>query len=543
MQRPGLDYWIGAARATRESWGAALAPSELPTNVAAGVSTALVAIPLNVALAIACELPASVGLWTGAVAGVVGALLGGTKLQVTGPEVALAPMTLGIVTAHGLEGLLFCTIVAGALQIAFGVARLGRFVQAVPGPVVLGFMVAVGLMVIDGQLPRLLGLPESVRSMTGGGAVGLAGASMAALAVGAVVAVVTGGLPKVARRVPAPLVALLAAIAIVALFGLEVPRVPEVSGLVPALGAPVVGVEEALSLLPSAVALALLASLDSLLSAVSIDARLGTRHRSDQELAAQGVANVISGLVGGMPVAGAIVRSSAAIDAGGTNRVAPLVQSVVLGVVLLALGGLIDLLPITALAAILLVVGLKLVQPSSLLALYRRSKPDAAIAGVTTAAILALDFVLGVAIGVGAALLRMAVSHARPRVQSAASEHHEAGAVVLRVEGPLHFASVDALDEALAQVEGRAVVLDLGGVRAIDVTAADALRRLLEERARHGVEVRICGAVAPVAAELVRSGADAWLEAEARPARARAAARSEARTALLTMRAGDEPTA
>lgn len=542
MHRAGLEYWIGAARATRDGWKDALAPRELPTNLAAGVSTALVAIPLNVALAIACDLPASVGLWTGAVAGIVGAVLGGTKLQVTGPEVALAPMTLGIVTAHGVEGLLFCTIVAGAIQIVLGVARLGRFVQAVPGPVVLGFMVAVGLMVIDAQLPRMLGLPDSVRSMTGGGAIGLAGASLAALAVGGVVAVVTGGLPKIARRVPAPLVALLAAIGIVALFGLDVPRVPEVSALVPALGAPALALEDAIALLPSAVALAMLASLDSLLSAVSIDARLGTRHRSDQELAAQGVANVISGLVGGMPVAGAIVRSSAAIDAGGTNRVAPMAQSVVLGVVLLALGGLIDLLPITALAAILVVVGLKLVQPSSLLALYRRSKPDAAIAAVTTTAILALDFVLGVAIGVGAALVRMAVSHARPRVRSDGGEHDEE-AVVLRVEGPLHFASVDAVDAALAGVNGRDVVLDLGGVPAIDVTAADALRRLLEERSRHGAEVRIRGAIAPVAEELSRSNADAWLEEDVRAVRVRAAARSEGRTSLLTMRAGDEPTA
>lgn len=496
-------YWIDAARSTREAWAEALRPRAIPANVASGISTALVAIPLNVALALAAGLPASVGLWTGAVAGIVGALLGGAKLQVTGPEVALAPLTLAIVSEHGVDGLLVCTVLAGGMQIAIGALRLGRFVQAVPAPVVLGFMVAVGLMVIDAQLPRLLGLPAHATSIVRQVAA-VPGASLAAAGVGALVLGIAFLVPRIEKRLPAPLLALGAGLGVTLAFGLDVPRVPAVEGLIPELGLPAVGLVRLGELLPSAIALALLASLDSLLSAVSVDARLGTRHRSDQELVAQGVANLTSGLVGGMPVAGAIVRSVAAIEAGGTNRLAPVVQSLALGVILLVLGGSIHLLPVTALAAILIVVGIKLLQPRAFLTLYRRSRPDAVIAVVTVVAILGLDFVLGVALGVAAALVRMAVSHARPRIR-----HRDAvtvaEATVIHVEGPLHFASHDAVSRALAAASGPSVVLDLTAVPVVDLTAADALGRAVAECGDRGVDVWIGGAREAVAEELGRA--------------------------------------
>lgn len=503
MHEAGVGYWVGAARATRSAWGEAFSLRHVPANVASGISTALVAIPLNVALALAAGLPASVGLWTGAVAGIVGAALGGAKLQITGPEVALAPLTLAIVSEHGVDGLLICTVLAGLMQMVMGALRLGRFIQAVPAPVVLGFMVAVGLMVIDAQLPRLLGMPAAVTSIVGGlGAI--PESSIAALGVGGLVLAVAFVAPRLDKRLPAPLLALGVGLGATLLLGLEVPRVPAVEGLVPELGIPALGLERLQEVLPSAIALALLASLDSLLSAVSVDARLGTRHRSDQELVAQGVANIASGLVGGMPVAGAIVRSVAAIEAGGTNRLAPVIQSVALGAMLLLLGGSIHLLPVTALAAILIVVGIKLLQPAALLSLYRRSRPDAVIAGVTVVAILGLDFVLGVAAGVAAALLRMAFSHARPRIR----RHDEvtvAEAAVIHVEGALHFASFDAVDRALAGAHGSDVVLDLTAVPAIDLTAADALGRTIAECRDRGVRVWISGAREAVAEELERA--------------------------------------
>jgi SulP family sulfate permease len=514
MPHPQLQYWMSSARETRDAWSRAVKDGGLANNVMSGISTALVAIPLNVALALAADLPASVGLYTGAVAGIIGALLGGTKLQVTGPEVALAPLTLAIVSEHGISGLLWCTVLAGLMQVVFALCRAGRFIQSIPAPVVLGFMVAVGLMVIDAQLPRLFGLPDDVRSMAGAGPSALLEISLTATGVGALVAALAFAVPKLHRRAPAPLIALVAAVGVTLVFGLDVPRVPEVGALAPALGVPLISLGELAALLPSALALALLASLDSLLSAVSIDARLGTRHRSDHELAAQGIANVVSGLVGGMPVAGAIVRSAAAIEAGGTNRVAPLVQSLALGFVLLALGSVLDLLPVTALAAILIVVGVRLTQLPTLRELYRRSPGDAAIAAITVVAILGLGFVPGVAAGVTAALARMAMRHARARVSKHETVTAGGEVAVIRVEGPLHFVSHDAVEQALTSAHHPHVVLDLSGVPALDLTAADALERAFAERSRASVSIWIAGAREGVAAELRRASALRWLAHE-----------------------------
>jgi SulP family sulfate permease len=272
--------WSDAARLTANAWKSAFG-NRMLANVGAGISTALVALPLNVALALVCGLPASVGLWTGAVAGVVGAIFGGARLQVTGPEVALAPMTLVIVREHGVEGMLWCTFLAGLMQIGFGFARLGKWIQLVPKPVVIGFMAAVGVMVLDSQLPRWLGLPEEIGAVRELRDLDFVGSiSLGAFALGAAVIALLVVIPKIHPRIPAPLVAI--AVAIGLAFGLDVdaPRVPDIDGIVTTIGLANLGVAEIASLLPVAFGLALLASLDSLLSAVSIDARIACRSQA-----------------------------------------------------------------------------------------------------------------------------------------------------------------------------------------------------------------------------------------------------------------------
>jgi SulP family sulfate permease len=374
-------------------------PRSLGANVLAGLVTALVAIPLNVALAIACGLPPSAGLASGAVAGVVGALFGGARLQVTGPEVALAPLSFAIVAAHGLSGLAVATLLAGVLQLAFALLRVGKLVHLVREPVVAGFLTAVGLLVLDAQLPRLAGAEEGIR--------GLASLATSArghvptLLVGAVCIAVAVLAPRIHPRIPGPLVALVVGIVAVAVGVPGVATVEPVAAAFPLPRLPQLAQVDILRLLPSAVALAALASLDSLLCAASIDQRLGgPRFRSDQELAAQGVANILSSFFGGMPVAAAIVRSAAAVDAGATTRLAPLVQSIALALVLVALGPFLGAVPLVALAAVLIVVGAKLIALRSWLDAWRRSDRLAATATVvTTLGILFVDFIVGVAAG------------------------------------------------------------------------------------------------------------------------------------------------
>lgn len=503
MSTPQANYWSDSVRSTGAELRASLRATGLSRNIAAGLSTALVALPLNIALALACNLPASVGLWTGAVAGLLGAFLGGTKLQITGPEVALAPLTLEIVLAHGFEGLVWCAVIAGVLQIGLGLLRIGRVVNAVPAPVIAGFMAAVGLMVLDGQLPRLLGLPDGVRSLAGAVSEGaFGGVSMTAVAIGIFATACVVVLPRIHPRIPAPLAAVGLPIIAVTVFALQLPHVPDVDATLPPFGIPGLEVSRIVALLPSAVALALLASLDSLLSAVSMDARTGQRHRSDQELVAQGIANVVCGVLGAMPVAGAIVRSAAAHDAGADNRAAPIAQSLALGALLALLGGYLDRIPLAALAAILCVVGVKLIQPVRLRALYRHAPVDFAIAAVTVVGILAWDFVLGVAAGVVAALVRLGVSRAHLAIREERDVREVS--VLYRLDGPVVFANVARIAGRLATETASTVTLDLEAVPELDVTATEILGQAIARLTRRGAVVHVRAAI-PAIADKLRS--------------------------------------
>ncbi|MBX3249681.1 MAG: SulP family inorganic anion transporter [Myxococcales bacterium] len=489
-----LTPWLEAARDTRLAWHEALFGGHALRNVTAGISTALVAIPLNVALALACQLPASVGLWTGAVAGLLGAVFGSSKLQVTGPEIALAPLTMAIVVEHGLTGLLWCTFLAGAMQVGLGLLRVGRLVHQIPLPVIVGFLVAIGLLVLDSQAPRVLGLSETygfaheLRDARWLGEVGVG-----PVALGAVVVVLFWAIPRLSPRAPAALLAVGAAVALAAALGVDAPRVPSAASSGPALGLPDAELAGVLTLLPTALALCLLASLSSLLSAAGMDTRVGGQHRSDQELVAHGLANMTCGLVGGMPVAGSFVASTAAADAGGTSRVAPLTQAAVLGVALLLLGPHLDQIPLAVLAALLVGVAASLIQPRALLRLRRGSPGDFAVVVATTLGILAFGVVIGVVLGVSAALVRLAAIHAKVSVRRVPLE--AGGSVAaFRLEGPLHFGNARVTADALEAADARTVLVDLALVPTLDVSAIDALHQLVERLHTEDRRLVFCGA-------------------------------------------------
>ena len=483
----GVEHVRASVAATARSWREMLEPRSLSTNISAGLTVALVAIPLNLALAIACGLPPGVGLVTGAIAGLLGAFLGGSRLQVTGPEVALAPISLEIVLRYGIDGLIVATFLAGLIQIGFGVLRIGRLIHAIPVPVVGGFMAAVGLLVFDAQLPRLLGLPSDLRLLTDiRDPAMLASIDFGALAVGIIVIAIFVMLPRLTRAVPAPLVAVGVAVLAMQLFGLSLATVAPIDAAMPTASLPAFGRVVLADIWPEALALAMLASIDSLLCAVSVDARTrGERTRTDQELVAQGVANMASACFGGMPVAAAVVRSIAAVEAGATTRLAPIAQSVFLGVVLLVLAPFVSYLPIVALAGILLVVGVRLIDVRALVAMWRIARFEAVVFIVTALGILLTDFVLGVGIGVVAALVHFA------RQQRSAAQTFER-ARGLRFEGALFFGSMSDIEGAIRDaIVDEHVVIDVSAVTSVDVTGAMALVKALRGVAKDGVAITI----------------------------------------------------
>jgi len=504
VSSPGLDYWRTAGRLTLRCWGKMLEPRTIVPNLAAGLTVTLIALPLNLALAIACGLPPSVGLITGAIAGLVGAVFGGSRFSITGPEIALAPITLEIVARHGVPGLIAATFMAGALQVGLGLFRVGGLVHAIPVPVIGGFLAAVGLLVFDAQLPRLLGLPSHVSLLSDIRSVEVAReVDGSALALGVLVVLAMLVLPRLSKRVPAPLVALTLAISAMALFDLNVASVAPIASAWPAPMLPAFGQVDLLGLFPEALALALLASIDSLLCAVATDPLSGgERTRTDQELCAQGLANMASACFGGMPVAAAVVRSVAAVEAGASTRLASVTQSLLIGVVLLAAAPLVSYVPLVSLAGILLVVGFRLVQWRLLGAMWRMARFEALIFIVTAAGILLTDFVFGVAIGVVAALAHFARQqgaslHARPLSRTPAASLSEVvhapnnvDAPVIRIQGPLFFGSQASIDTTMLEIgDASEVLVDVSRVSTVDVSGATAFAQALKRLASAGLTV------------------------------------------------------
>lgn len=467
-------------------------------NLLAGVTVAFVALPLNVALAMACGLPPAAGLMTGIIAGVLCGLVGGAKLQISGPEVALAPLTFEIVSRFGLKGLFVATFLAGCFQFVFGALKLGRLVHALPRPVVGGFLAAVGILVLDAQLPRLMGLASDVRLLSDiAPHAALQNFQGASVVLGLVVMACFIFLPKLSPRVPGALIGLVLVSGAIFVTGAQMPTVGSVELTDFRIALPAFHDVDLRALVPEALALALLASIDSLMSAVSLDAvTKGPRHRSEQELMAQGVANIVSSLVGGMPVAGAVVRSMAAVQAGASTRLTSIAHAGALLALLLVAGPLVATLPLTGLAGILVVVGYRLINWRELLFVWRLSRVEAVAFVVTAVAILVGDFVSGVGIGMGVALVHFVVQHRQLGLRSKRGAPLGGGieaTTIVEVNGSIFFASHGQL-EALAEHDARnALVLDLRRVPLIDLTGAGALRSLVETLNGKGGRVLMVG--------------------------------------------------
>ncbi|WNG49631.1 SulP family inorganic anion transporter [Archangium minus] len=499
------QHSVGAADRVRllwQDWKQMVSPKTLGQDLSGALTVACVALPLNLALAVASGLPASVGLISGAIAGVVAGLLGGSRLQVTGPEAALVPIVLLLVQRHGIEGMVVATLCCGFLQILLGVMRVGRLAKLLPAPVVRGFMAGIGLILLNVQLPRLMGLPKSVGSLSslvsqgGAGAVHWGGIALGVLVIACMV-----GLPRVQRRVPSVLVGLVVATVLGGLMGPELARVGELPPGLPPPQFPSLGGVDWSALLPDVFSLTILASLGSLMSASAIDQFPGFEKNQtdhDQELMAQGMANLASSLFGGMPVMGAIVRSSVSIQAGSRTRAASVLHALLLLGVCLVAGQLVARVPIAALAGILVVVGVRLLDLKGARALWEKERPQVAVVAVTASVIASVDLLLGLGAGVALSIGLLLMKRPRTEVQTrilrldgrpyfrslgaAAAEQDDRPPLQrIRVRGPLDFLSPGVLNTALANHPSpRYLLLDLSAVPYMDATGLQAVQDLRE---------------------------------------------------------------
>ncbi len=363
-----------------DSWLQVHRGGSLPADLLAGLTVAAVALPLNVALAVACGLPPSAGLLAGAIGGAIAAIFGGAPLQVTGPAAALQVMVAAVTADFGAEGVATVALMIGVIQLVLALALAGRYGRLVPESVLAGFTSGVGLKLLDTQLPELLGFDYKVSELAQmmHQPLWLHHVVWLAVVCGMMVALFVVGMSRF-KRFPAALVGIIIATFVAVYLGWNIERVGALPSTIPPPKLPVEPDEKWIDLFVRALPLALLAAVESLLSANAIDRMRGgeARHNPNLELFGQGLANLGAGLFSGMPVTGVIVRSGVNVQSGGRSRISSLVHAVALLAAMLYGSKYIAQIPLAALAGLLCVVGMRLVEVTTLVRLYHESKLEA----------------------------------------------------------------------------------------------------------------------------------------------------------------------
>lgn len=482
-------------------------PGAWRADLVAGITVAIVALPLALAFGVASGLGAAAGIATAIVAGLVAAVFGGSDVQVSGPTGAMTVVLIPVVASVGPDGVLVVALLAGLLLVVAGAAGLGRYASVLPWPVVEGFTLGIALLIFLQQIPLALDVPKPEGENTAAVAVRAlshaADGHLSAIAVVALVAVIMVVLPRLWRALPASLIAVAAATVAAEMLGLPVTRIGEIPAALPLPQLPDVAASELPSLFAAAVAVAALGGLESLLSAKVADGMAdGPAHDPDRELAGQGLANVAVSFFGGMPATGAIARTAVNVRAGARTRLAAAIHALVLVAIVLAAAPVLARVPLAALAGVLMVTAVRMAETGTIGRILRSSRGDAALLSITAAATLAFDLV--VAVGVGVALASVLALRAMaatttferdrlepvdldPALEHALLADH---IVAYRLDGALFFGAAQRFLLELAEVtDVDVVILRLGRLRVLDATGAQALGALVEQLEHRGITV------------------------------------------------------
>lgn len=485
---------------------------QIPKDVVSGVVVAVVALPLSIALAIASGVGPEQGLYTAIVAGFLIAFLGGSRVQISGPTAAFATIVAGIVATDGMEGLVAATIIAGVMLVLMGLLKLGTLIRFVPYTITTGFTAGIAVTIVIGQIKDLLGLTYPAGTTTvdttdklGALAANISTVNWQAVLVGVVCLAILMLWPKVSKRIPGSLVAVIVGAAMVPAFGLQVNTIGDLytieAGL-PALHLPQLSLDLFRDELANGITIAILAAIESLLSCVVADSMISGHHRCNMELVAQGVGNMGSVLFGGIPATGAIARTAANVKSGGRTPVAGMVHAAVLLLVLVFLMPYAALIPMPTIAAILLQVAYNMSG-------WRNFAHLCATASRGTVATLLLTFTLTIvfdlvtAIAVGMLItvvlfMKMVseetevkgwtyfcdkdseVTHLRELPKSVR---------VYEINGPMFFGMTDRISDISVKDFTKYLIIRMRGVPSLDATGMNALENLYEYCAENGVQL------------------------------------------------------
>ena len=474
------------------------------SDIIAGIIVAIIALPLSIALAIASGVAPEKGLYTAIVAGFVIALLGGSKVNISGPTAAFATIVAGIVATFGTEGLVVATIMAGIMLILMGVFKLGALIKYIPYTITTGFTSGIAVTILIGQLKDFMGLtfPEGAHAVETTEKLACVVNSIStinwqAVLVGVIALLILIFWPKVSKKIPGSLIAVVAGTVIVSVFKMNVNTIGDlytISKSLPAFSVPQVDFAMIKQLIPSAFTIAILAAIESLLSCVVSDGMIGDRHNSNTELIAQGAGNICSGLFGGIPATGAIARTAANVKNGGKTPVSGIVHAIVLLLVLVVLMPYAAWIPMPVIAAVLFIVAYNMSEWRQFVKICKTApKSDIIVLVLTFVLTVVFDLVVAIEIGLLVAVVlfmkRMTeVTHVRPwtKVDEAEESIRERlkevpeKTQVFEIDGPMFFATSDVVASIPVKTGLKVIILRMRNVPSLDVSALQTLAKVYE---------------------------------------------------------------
>ncbi len=512
--------------------------ANLRTDAIAGLTVAIVALPLSMAIAIASGASPAQGLYTAIVGGFIISALGGSRFQIGGPAGAFIVLVASTVAVHGMDGLILATFLSGLMLAAIGFLRLGTYIKFIPFPVTVGFTSGIAVIIFASQIKELLGLTLS------GGEPGplleklpvlwaaLGSITPAAVALSAGTAAIIMGLKKIRPHWPGMLIAVAAAAALTAILQLPVAtigtRFGGIPSAIPLPSLPAFDPAKILAVLPAAISFTLLGAIESLLSAVVADGMTGRRHRSNCELVAQGIGNMASALFGGFCVTGTIARTATNVRAGAHGPVSGMFHALFLLLFMVLAAPLASYIPLAALAGVLAVVSWNMVEKTAIAVLVRSGWGDAAVLAVTFFLTVFRDLteaiVVGFALGSVLFIHRMsqatAVETHTPFVGEDQSDadaprgayHEEAAAdpeiVVYRITGAFFFGAAATIGSVLDNIQDthKALIIDFAAVPFLDSTGANVIEGLARKAARRGVHLYVAAANSGIRRALLTHG-------------------------------------
>ena len=493
---------------------------QLTSDVIAGVIVGIVALPLAIAFAIASGVTPDRGLWTAIIAGFIISAFGGSRVQIGGPTGAFVVIVYGIVQKYGIDGLAVATFLAGVILVVMGLVKFGDAIKFIPQPIVTGFTSGIALIIFSGQVKDFFGLrmgtvPAPFLAKWYAYATTSSGVTPAAVGVGVLALAIIVLWPRVNARIPGPFVALVVTTALSAALHLPVEtigsRFGAISASVPHPTLPHLSLEQVIAMVGPAFTIALLAAVESLLSAVVADGMIGTRHRSNMELIAQGMANIASPLFGGIPATGAIARTATNVKNGGRTPVAGMVHAFTLLLITLFAGQWAALIPMATLAAILVVVAYHMSEWRAFRTELHSPRSDVVVLLLTFFLTVLVDLTVAIEVGmVVAAFLfmrRMAsvstVSRVMHGFDTDLDEETEGamldtrtiprGVEVYEISGPFFFGAAQAFKDTISRVSGkpRVLIIRMRHVPVMDSTAMRSLRDVVHRSRGDGTLVLI----------------------------------------------------